>query len=201
VTVRLPLLCLLLAACGGSVAELTDEADLEPVQGPSLETAPEEGQQPEQPEQPEPAPTEALEPGDVQQLTFADLSLAGVDVNALLDLMFTGEAPDQEFEFPESMKALDGEAVSIVGYMIALDFEEDRVTRFMLVRDLAACCFGGMPRPDEWIDVTVTEPCPYWVYRPVRVRGHLSVGLAEELEDELMRSVLQIRDGAASAER
>ena len=194
VPVRFLSLCLLLPACGGDVPEVTDEGALEPVQGASLGG--------EEPPTSTPLPrAEALQPGDARPISFADLSLAGVDVNALLDLMFTEDASGIEFEFPESVLALDGEAVSIVGYMIALDFEEDKVTRFMLVRDLASCCFGGMPRPDEWIDVMVTEPCPYWVYRPVRVQGHLTVGLAKELEDELMRSVLQIQDGAASAER
>lgn len=132
-------------------------------------------------------------------ITFAHLSMAGADVNGLIDLMFTEDPDGAEFEFPESIQELDGEDLTIVGYMIALDFEGEAVTHFMLVRDLAACCFGGIPRPDEWIDVHVTEPCPYWVYRPVRVRGHLSVGL-EQQEDALMTSVLQIKDATASME-
>lgn len=137
--------------------------------------------------------------GEARSITFAHLSMAGADVNGLIDLMFAEEPDGAEFDFPEPVQELNGEEISIVGYMIALDFEGEAVTHFMLVRDLAACCFGGIPRPDEWIDVHVAEPCPYWVYRPVRVTGKLSVGL-EQQEEAFMTSVLQIKGAAASME-
>ena len=139
------------------------------------------------------------ETGEARSITFAHLSMAGADVNGLIDLMFAEEPDGTEFDFPEPVQELDGEEITIVGYMIALDFEGEAVTHFMLVRDLAACCFGGIPRPDEWIDVHVTKPCPYWVYRPVRVTGRLSVGL-EQQQEAFMTSVLQIKGAAASME-
>ena len=84
--------------------------------------------------------------------------------------------------------------------MIALDFEGDRVSHFMLVRDLAACCFGGIPRPDEWVDVKLAEPCKYWVYRPVRATGRFAVGIDME-EDSLAASVFQIEGGVEQLEQ
>ena len=90
-------------------------------------------------------------PESPRAITFADLSLVGSDVDGLLDAMFD-EQGEAEFEYPESVADLDRNLVEIIGYMIALEYEDDgQVSEFMLVRDLAACCFGGMPRPDEWV--------------------------------------------------
>lgn len=201
----LPLL--LLVGCTQQVPEDYDLELQDPVQGSSLLR----GQKAPDSLTP-PAPNQAAAGGEAQvespeapgagearPITFAHLSMAGADVNGLIDLMFAEEPNGTEFDFPEPVQELDGEEISIVGYMIALDFEGEAVTHFMLVRDLAACCFGGIPRPDEWIDVHVAKPCPYWVYRPVRVTGHLSVGL-EQQQEAFMTSVLQIKGATASME-
>ena len=47
----------------------------------------------------------------------------------------------------------------------------------MLVRDLAGCCFGGAPNPDEWIDVVMEgdAEAEYLRYLPIKVRGKLSL--------------------------
>lgn len=158
---------------------------------------------PAPPEEPPPPPQatdgesgDPEEPGEgPRAVTFGDLSLVGEDVNGLLDLMFEPEkAAETTWTFPEGVRALDGEQLSIVGYMIPLDWDEERVTGFMLVRDLAACCFGGMPRPDEWVDVRMEEGegSDFFPYVPIRVTGVFSVGLDRQ-EDALVGSVFQMR--------
>ena len=186
-----------LAACGDS-DPASDPADLARVAGPSL-TSPQVAE-PEDPAEPVAAEEPEVEPGEARTITYADLSLVGADVTGLLDLVFSPDAADHDWEFPEHIQALDGLRVEIVGYMIALDYEGEDVTRFMLVRDLAACCFGGIPRPDEWVDVTLAEPCPYFIYRPVRATGVLSVGL-DRYEDGLVASAFQLTGATARAER
>jgi len=192
----------LLAACGDGGAEVTQEVGTVEVIGAPFGEPPPLGAPPPAP----PAPLEVeVEPGSLHRISFAHLSLLGADVEGLIDLMFAPDPTEVAFEFPASIAALDGERVSLVGYQIGLEYDESdpgnpHLTRFMLVRDFATCCFGGIPRPDEWLDVTVAEPVPYWLYQPVRVTGALSVGL-ERQEDALMTSVFQVNDAGATVER
>lgn len=125
--------------------------------------------------------------GQIEGLvTFGDLSLVSVDLDALLDYLYK---PDTEqalaFEFPDPVKAKAGDAKAMVGYMIPLEYKpkSDDIVIFMLVRDLMSCCFGGMPRPDEWVYVEMRGDAVarLFPYVPVVVRGELIVG---RLEDE-----------------
>ncbi len=94
----------------------------------------------------------------------------------------------QNFRFPEPIQALDGKDAAVVGYILPLEFKPksaDEVRVFMLVRDLMACCFGGAPRPDEWIYVEMEgdSSSKMYPYLPVIVRGTLKVGRVDEGED------------------
>ena len=133
-------------------------------------------------------------------ITFADLSLVGSDVDGLLDAMFD-EQGEAEFEYPESVADLDRNLVEIIGYMIALEYEDDgQVSEFMLVRDLAACCFGGMPRPDEWVHVKMAEGTGsnLFLMVPFSVTGRLAVGLQRE-EGGFLSSAFQLEGTATRA--
>jgi len=115
-------------------------------------------------------------------ITFRDLSLAGLDVDALLDaVLFPEEYEPEELEalaLPERITRFDGRDVSIVGYMIPGELEGNEVRDFMLVRDLMSCCFGGSPNADEWIDVVMVEGelAVYHPFLPMRVEGRMSLG-------------------------
>ncbi len=77
-----------------------------------------------------------------------------------------------------------GDNKAIVGYMIALEYKprSDEIISFMLVRDLQACCFGGVPRPDEWVMVEMEEgkSTDYHMYVPITVRGKFTPGRVED---------------------
>ena len=87
--------------------------------------------------------------------------------------------------FASGVRRLNGQTVRIRGYMIPLEYKpkSDDIVIFMLVRDLMSCCFGGMPRPDEWVYVEMRGDAVarLFPYVPVVVRGELIVG---RLEDE-----------------
>lgn len=118
-------------------------------------------------------------------ITFGDLSLLGADIDELLDYIYK---PDTErakrFKFPEQVIAAAGDDKAIVGYMIALEYKPrtNDVISFMLVRDLQSCCFGGVPRPDEWVMVEMEEgkSTEYFMYVPVTVRGKFTPGRVED---------------------
>lgn len=85
-------------------------------------------------------------------------------------------------EFPAEIRALDGKEVALGGYMIPVEWDDAVVLEFMLVRDLLACCFGGAPQPDEWVQVRMApgEGAHYYPFLPVIVNGKLSIqGMAD----------------------
>jgi len=97
-------------------------------------------------------------------------------------------------EFPEAIRTLDGARVAFDGYMVPVDFENRRVTSFILSRYLPGCCFGVMPRMDEWIEIEVKIEggVEYLPYQIVRVIGTFEVG--ESLDDYgYVRSIYRIR--------
>lgn len=116
------------------------------------------------------------------EVSFWDLSLYELDVDAMLDALLYPEAYAEdeleELAFPEEIARHDGEEIVITGYMIPGEMVLGSVRDFMLVRDLLACCFGAQPMPDEWIAVTVHEDLDveYFPYIPIRVTGTLTLG-------------------------
>lgn len=115
---------------------------------------------------------------DEDVISFSALSLVGTDIEALLDHIFPiNDDPPPPYDYPEEVLALDDTEVKLVGYMIPLTWKEGAVTELMLVRDLASCCFGGIPRPDEWAFVSFPEgeSTEYFPYVPVLVTGPLKL--------------------------
>lgn len=125
------------------------------------------------------APPAAPEPDDdgVYHIAFRHLSLEGEDIDNIIDfLLFPDEFEEGEgFTFPDHIKVLDDQPITISGYMIPGRIRNNKVRDFMLVRDLASCCFGGAPNPDEWVDVVMTgdAEAEYLRYLPITVRGTL----------------------------
>ena len=132
-------------------------------------------------------------PEGVVGVAWRDLSLRelyGAELRALLFDGRPGEGGSAEGKgakeetapgFPDRVRALDGQRVGIVGFMIPLEWGEDRVPQFLLVRDLMSCCFGGAPMADEWVEVTMAaEAAEYVAYRPVLVVGRLEVAAFED---------------------
>ena len=109
------------------------------------------------------------------EVRFRHLSLDELDDEAfegVMDDLMRGEK-----RFPESIAALDGARIEVVGYMIPEEWQRREVTEFMLVRDLLACCFGGAPQPDEWIHVSMKEGTgsSYYPFVAVSVMGTLRI--------------------------
>lgn len=110
-------------------------------------------------------------------ISYADLSLEGIDAELLLDKLvypefYEDDEESVEIDFPDRIKALDGEKVSLIGYQIGIEWDGKTLTEFMLVRDLMACCFGGNPKPDERVDVVMGKRgAPTVLYTPLVTRG------------------------------
>ena len=78
---------------------------------------------------------------------------------------------------PESIRKLDGQRVFVEGFMVPVAFDQERLTEFILVRDMPGCCFGFPPNPHEWVKVVVKSPKIKVEFdNSVRVGGVFHVG-------------------------
>ena len=62
-----------------------------------------------------------------------------------------------ELPIPPSALDLDGKRIFIKGYLYP-DGQRHAIKKFVLVRDLGTCCFGGQPELTHMIEVTLREP-------------------------------------------
>jgi len=56
-------------------------------------------------------------------------------------------------EIPQRIKTLDNQMVAVKGFMLPLRQEQGLTTEFILLRSRMMCCYGMMPRINEWIHV------------------------------------------------
>jgi hypothetical protein len=72
-------------------------------------------------------------------------------------------------------KTLNGDRVFVKGYVYP-DGQQRGIKRFVLVRDLGTCCFGGQPKLTHMIEVTLKDPIRIeYTMRKRRLGGILQV--------------------------
>ena len=71
-------------------------------------------------------------------------------------ISFSDLQPDEE-RSPVSSKSLelDGQKVFIKGYVHPGVSGQGDIRRFVLVRDMGTCCFGGQPKLTDMVEVTL----------------------------------------------
>jgi hypothetical protein len=82
------------------------------------------------------------------------------------------------------IQALNGKKVEIEGFMLPLDMSEGNLRTFMLLKDQMACCFGNIPRLNEWVYVRVPKDKKISIHQdvPITLFGTLQVGAKFEGE-------------------
>jgi len=56
-------------------------------------------------------------------------------------------------QIPESVKAYDQKRIALKGFMLPLRVEAGHVTELLMMRDQSVCCFGAVPKINEWVSV------------------------------------------------
>ncbi|MCC7376600.1 MAG: hypothetical protein IT581_18215 [Verrucomicrobiales bacterium] len=75
-----------------------------------------------------------------------DLPDGQVDTNTVAQ---TGAAN----QIPPPIKALNNQFISLKGFMLPLKVEKGLVTEMLMMRDQSMCCYGAVPRINEWVSV------------------------------------------------
>jgi len=101
-------------------------------------------------------------------------------------------APKVPDQIPAPVKALNNKKVSVQGFMVPMKVEKGATKLFLLVKDTSLCCFGRMPRMNEWISVKMSEgrSAKFIGDQPVTVFGKIEVG--EEIKDGEVLSIYRM---------
>ena len=94
-------------------------------------------------------PVKAAESADFLPVTFTTLSSYYYELPAL-DEKATKSTKDQ---IPQPIKDLNTKKIALQGFMVPIDLKNGKSTKFLLVKDQSLCCFGRMPRMNEWVSV------------------------------------------------
>ena len=90
-------------------------------------------------------------------------------------------------QIPASIKALNDKPISLKGFMLPLKVEKGSVTEMLIMRDQSMCCYGTVPKINEWVSVRMEEEGVKPVMdEPVTIYGTLKVGEVLELHPPLM---------------
>jgi hypothetical protein len=87
------------------------------------------------------------------------------------------QPPSGAAQIPDKIKAYDQQKVAVTGFMLPVKMEGGLVKEFLLVRDAMMCCYGVMPKLNEWVVVKMTgagvKPL---LDIPITFEGKLRVG-------------------------
>ena len=87
------------------------------------------------------------------------------------------QAPEAEKQIPAPVKALDAKKVTVTGFMLPVKMHEGLVTEFLLVKDPMMCCYGVMPKVNEWVVVKMNgKGVAPLMDVPITFEGTLKVG-------------------------
>lgn len=97
-------------------------------------------------------------------LSFSDLSDFVYDTDANGKLT-------PESSLPEEIATLDQKPAALSGYVVPIEYKDDKVSSLILVRNQLLCCFGQEPKLNEWVFVNVDPPVEAVMDVPVTLFG------------------------------
>ena len=103
-------------------------------------------------------------------------------------------------QIPASIKALHDKPISLKGFMLPLKVEKGSVTEMLIMRDQSMCCYGTVPKINEWVSVRMEEEGVKPVMdEPVTIYGTLKVG--EVLENGYLVGIYEMDGQSMSVEK
>lgn len=110
------------------------------------------------------AETKAPAPGAVQK--DGDFLIVGFDRLAAFNYDVPDETPvgtnktvkvePPKEQIPPAVKAFDKQRVALKGFMLPLKVEGGLITELLIMRDQSMCCYGTVPKINEWVSVKMT---------------------------------------------
>lgn len=159
---KLPLVALWALAAGWVGAALAQQ----PPRGEPIKPLAPKGQpiKPLDPAAAKPAAPNTAAPAPAPAESKANELSVGFDKLSAFKYEVPDENPDSPFskgkdpdtQIPDSVKEISGKRVSLKGFMLPLKVEQGLVTELLIMRDQSMCCFGTVPKINEWVSVKMT---------------------------------------------
>jgi hypothetical protein len=133
-------------------------------------------------------PAETAEPGWWMEAVVGEPVMVSFDELAGFDYVMPKKTDAMEHaaaqasaqpasSIPVSIRSLDGRKVAVRGFMLPTRLEGGLTTGFLLMRDQSMCCFGVIPRINEWVEVIMSgRGVRPLMDQPVTVFGTMHVG-------------------------
>jgi len=84
-------------------------------------------------------------------------------------------------QIPGLVKAFDQKRVALKGFMLPLKVKDGLVTELLIMRDQSMCCYGTVPKINEWVSVKMSgEGVKPVMDQAVTLYGKLHVGEMRE---------------------
>jgi hypothetical protein len=81
---------------------------------------------------------------------------------------------------PKHIEELNGKDVAVSGYVVPIEFKEEKVSGLILVRNQLLCCYGEEPKLNEWVFVEADPPVEMITDIPVTLFGKFEASPDEE---------------------
>ncbi|MDP6754454.1 MAG: hypothetical protein QGF56_12265 [Verrucomicrobiota bacterium] len=182
-----------LDALSGNIELIEEEPEPELVPEPSAEQDPTAAVEP-----PAPNLVELVQPVDempeaidgYEGVTFDKLASFAYEV-PLDPVTNKVELAKLNAQIPESIKSLDRKPVAIRGFMLPLKVENGLVTELLIMRDQSMCCFGTVPKINEWINIRMAgDGVQPIMDQAITLMGQLKVG--EVLENDYLVGIYEM---------
>jgi hypothetical protein len=100
--------------------------------------------------------------------------------------------PPPATKIPDGVRAWNERRVCVTGFMNPVEFDADGVASFLLTGVPGGCCFGMIPRLNDWVVVTMPEGerTDYAYFDPVTIYGEISIG--EEFDGGVIVSLYRM---------
>jgi hypothetical protein len=103
-------------------------------------------------------------------------------------------------QIPAKIRGLDAKKIAVTGFMLPVKMDGGLVTEFLLVKDPMLCCYGVMPRINEWVVVKMNgKGVASLMDTPVTFEGTLKVGAV--YENGYLTGIFQLAGDRMAADR
>lgn len=96
-----------------------------------------------------------------------------------------------ESSLPDSISKLDSSAVAVSGFLVPIEFKEEKVSSLILVRNQLLCCYGEEPKLNEWVFVNIDPPVEAVTDVPVTIYGTFYA--SPDLEEDQVISLYRMQ--------
>lgn len=84
-------------------------------------------------------------------------------------------------QIPKPVRSLNNQRVALKGFMLPLKVEGGLITELLVMRDQSMCCYGAVPKINEWVSVRMTSKGVKPIMdQAVTLYGKLKVGEIRE---------------------